>query len=145
MDRKASSCCRQNKRIFSYVLNLCPECLADTYHKTSQTYSTLIVQILYLTSVPYALIPVALALLYTICLEGSSVYEEVCFTCRSSSNFLPWGFGVYFFVVFSKGPVRLGMLTQWITVLERSELYLFGFKPASTLVIWLKLMRDRLY
>lgn len=100
MGRKESSCSRQNKRVFSYVLNLCPECLADTYHETSQTYSTLIVQILYLTSVPYALIPVALALLYTICLEGSSVYEEVCFTCRLSSNFLPWGFGVYFFCSF---------------------------------------------
>jgi len=52
---------------------MCLGCLADTYRETSQTYSTLIVRILYLTSVPYALTPVALGLLITVCLESNSV------------------------------------------------------------------------
>lgn len=110
---------------FSYVFNLC------LYHAYHETCSTLIVFILYLTSMPSALIPVGLTLLNTACLESNSVYEEVL-----PAVHLVILYHKVFFVVFSKWPVRLGMLTKWITVLERS-----GSKPANTSGI-LKLVDD---
>lgn len=108
--RKTFSCSRQNTFMFSQLLNLCPDFLTDACLETSETSSTLIVQILYLSSVLYALVPAALTQLNAVCLESNSFQEEACFPCALFINFLPRVLG--FFVAFSTGAVRPGVLMK---------------------------------
>lgn len=87
--RKTFSCSRQNTFMFSQLLNLCSDFLTDACLETSETSKTLIVQILYLSSVLYALVPAALTLLNAVCLENNSFQEETCFPCALFIDFLP--------------------------------------------------------